>query len=61
MTRKQAQILEHEGKPAFAVLPVEEYEAMCRQVEDLENLALLREAEQVDAGAWERRRCRRQG
>jgi len=45
------QILEREGKPAFAVLPIEQYEAMKRRLEDLEDLAVLREAEQADAGA----------
>jgi PHD/YefM family antitoxin component YafN of YafNO toxin-antitoxin module len=43
------QILEHEGKPAFAVLPLEEYEAMRKRLEDLEDLSLLCEAERADA------------
>jgi len=51
MRRKQVKILEHEGKPAFAVLPVAEYEAMCRRLDKLEDLALLREAELADVGA----------
>ena len=51
MMPKQAQILEREGKPAFAILPIEEYEAMRNRLEELEDLALLREAELADAGA----------
>ena len=43
------QILEREGKPAFAVLPFEQYEAMRERLADLEDLAALREAEQTDA------------
>ena len=45
------QILERSGKPAFAVLPIEEYEAMRERLEDLEDLAALREAELADAGS----------
>jgi PHD/YefM family antitoxin component YafN of YafNO toxin-antitoxin module len=48
---KKPQILEREGKPAFAVLPIEEYEAMKDRLEDLEDLAALREAERADAGS----------
>ena len=49
--KKPPQILEREGKPAFAVLPIEEYEAMRERLEDLEDLAALAEAERADAGA----------
>lgn len=45
MTMKQPQILEQGGKPAFAVLPIEEYEAIRQRLEDLEDIALLAEAE----------------
>jgi PHD/YefM family antitoxin component YafN of YafNO toxin-antitoxin module len=45
MTGKRPQILEREGKPAFAVLPIEEYEALRHRLEDLEDLVMLREAE----------------
>ena len=48
---KKTQILEHEGKPAYAVLPIKEYEALRERLEDLEDLAALREAERADAGA----------
>ena len=45
------QILEREGNPAFAVLPIEDYEALRERLEDLEDLALLREAQAVDGDA----------
>ncbi|MEX0938013.1 MAG: type II toxin-antitoxin system prevent-host-death family antitoxin [Pirellulales bacterium] len=48
---KRPQILEREGKPAFAVLPIEEYEALRERLEDLEDLALLRDAEAADGDA----------
>jgi len=51
MKRHQPQILEHEGKPAFVVLPFEEYKALKERLEDLEDLALLREAERADRRA----------
>jgi PHD/YefM family antitoxin component YafN of YafNO toxin-antitoxin module len=51
MTIKQPQILARDGKPAFAVLPIEDYEAMRQRLEDLEDLALLRDAEAADMGA----------
>lgn len=51
MTLNQPQILERKGKPAFAVLPIEEYEALRARLEDLEDLALLRKAETADRGA----------
>jgi antitoxin (DNA-binding transcriptional repressor) of toxin-antitoxin stability system len=51
MTLKQPQILEKEGKPAFAVVPIEEYKAMRQRLDDLEDLALLREAEAADRKA----------
>ena len=51
MTMNHLQILEREGKPAFAVLPIEEYEAMRDRLEDLEDLAMLREAETAAGGA----------
>jgi PHD/YefM family antitoxin component YafN of YafNO toxin-antitoxin module len=51
MIRKEPQIIEREGKPAFAVLPIEDYESMRERLEDLEDLALIREAEIADQGA----------
>ena len=51
MKRNRPQILEHEGKPAFVVLPIEEYKALKERLEDLEDLALLRKAEQADKRA----------
>jgi hypothetical protein len=51
MTLQHPQILEHDGKPAFAVLPIEEYEAMLQRLEDLEDVAAMREAELADGGA----------
>ena len=51
MMNHRPQILEREGKPAFAVLPIEEYEALRQRLEDLEDLALLREAEAADGDA----------
>ena len=48
MNAKGPQILEREGKPAFAVLPIEEYESMRERLQDLEDLALIREAEEAD-------------
>lgn len=45
MITKRPQIIERGGKPAFAVLPIEDYEALQRRLEDLEDIALLREAE----------------
>ena len=51
MMIKRPQILEHEGKAAFAVLPIEDYEALRERLENLEDLALLREAEAVDGDA----------
>lgn len=45
------QILQRDGKPAFAVLPIEDYEALRERLEDLEDLALLRAAEAADRGA----------
>ncbi|MBI4568561.1 MAG: type II toxin-antitoxin system Phd/YefM family antitoxin [Planctomycetes bacterium] len=45
------QFLERDGRPAFAVLPIEEYEALRRRLEDLEDLAALCDAEKADAGA----------
>jgi len=48
MTRPQPHILEREGKPAFAVLPIEDYEAMRHRLEDLEDLVALREAERTN-------------
>ncbi len=51
MTLKQPQFLKKEGKPAFAVLPIEEYKAIRQRLEDLEDLALLREAEVADRAA----------
>lgn len=50
MKRKQPQILEHEGKAAFVVLPIADYQAMRERLEDLEDLALLRQAESADKG-----------
>ncbi|MCG3126456.1 MAG: hypothetical protein CHACPFDD_01292 [Phycisphaerae bacterium] len=49
--RRRAHILVRDGKPAFAVLPIEEYEALRERLDDLEDLALLREAERTDRGA----------
>jgi PHD/YefM family antitoxin component YafN of YafNO toxin-antitoxin module len=51
VTIKRPQILQREGKPAFAVLPIEEYEALRERLEDLEDLALLREAEEAAGDA----------
>ncbi|MDD4892170.1 MAG: type II toxin-antitoxin system prevent-host-death family antitoxin [Phycisphaerae bacterium] len=51
MTTKRPQILERAGKPAFAVMPIEDYEAMRQRLEDLEDLALLREAERASGDA----------
>ncbi len=51
MTIKEPQILEREGKPAFAVLPIEEYVLLRGRLEDLEDLALIREAEIADGDA----------
>ncbi len=51
MKRHSPQILEHEGKPAFVVLPIEEYKALRARLEDLEDLALLRQAERADKRA----------
>jgi PHD/YefM family antitoxin component YafN of YafNO toxin-antitoxin module len=48
---QRAQILERDGKPAFAVLPIEDYEALRERLEELEDLALLRKAERTDRGA----------
>jgi len=50
MKRKQPQILEHEGKAAFVVLPIGDYKAMRDRLDDLEDLALLRQAELADQG-----------
>jgi PHD/YefM family antitoxin component YafN of YafNO toxin-antitoxin module len=50
MKRTRAHILEREGKPAFVVLPIEEYEEMRDRLENLEDLALLRAAEVADKG-----------
>ena len=51
MSLNHPQFLEREGKPAFAVLPIEEYEALRSRLEDLEDLVLLREAETDDGDA----------
>jgi PHD/YefM family antitoxin component YafN of YafNO toxin-antitoxin module len=51
MMIKPPQILEREGKPAFVVLPIEDYEALQERLEDLEALALLRKAEADDGDA----------
>lgn len=51
MKRHRPQILERDGKPAFVVLPIEEYRALRERLEDLEDLALLREAERADRRA----------
>ena len=51
MNITEPQILEKEGRPEFAVLPIEDYEAMRQRLEDLEDSALLREAEPADANA----------
>ena len=51
MTIKPPQILEREGKPAFAVLPIEDYQALQERLENLEALALLRKAEADDGDA----------
>lgn len=51
MTIKPPQFLEHDGKPAFAVIPIKDYEALRERLEDLEDLALLREAELTDGDA----------
>ncbi len=48
---KKVQILERNGKPAFAILSIEDYEAMRERLEELEDLALLRDAERADRGA----------
>jgi len=48
---KRPQILERDGKPTFAVLPIEDYRALRQRLEDLEDLALLREAESADRDA----------
>lgn len=37
------QILEHEGKPAFAVMPIEEYERLVGALEDAHDAATLEE------------------
>jgi antitoxin component HigA of HigAB toxin-antitoxin module len=36
-----AQILERDGRPAFAVLPIEEYEELVREAEDSRDAATL--------------------
>ena len=51
MKARYPQILERAGKPAFAVLPIEDYEAMRERLEDLDDLALLREAERASGDA----------
>jgi hypothetical protein len=51
VTIKRPQILAREGKPAFAVLPIEDYQALRARLQDLEDLALLREAQAADANA----------
>lgn len=51
MKMKRPQILEREGKPTFAVLPIEDFEAMRDRLEDLEDLALLRDAQAADMDA----------
>ena len=51
MMTKRPQILERAGKPAFAVLPIEDYEALRQRLEDLEDLVLLREAERASGDA----------
>ena len=50
-TTKRPQILEREGKAAFAVLPIEDYKALRQRLEDLEDLVLLREAERASGDA----------
>ena len=51
MKAKYPQILERAGKPAFAVLPIEDYEALQQRLEDLADLALLRDAERASGDA----------
>lgn len=38
------EILHKNGKPEFAVLPYEEYLALCERLEDLEDVLALRQA-----------------
>ena len=35
------QILEHEGKPAFALMPIEEYERLVTALEDAHDAATI--------------------
>ncbi len=51
MKARRPQILHREGKAAFAVLPIEDYKALRRRLEDLEDLALLRQAERASGHA----------
>jgi len=41
----KAQIIDHEGRPTFVVLPYEEYERMQARLEDLEDVQAFDEAE----------------
>jgi PHD/YefM family antitoxin component YafN of YafNO toxin-antitoxin module len=44
------QLIKKEGKNAFVVLPVEEFEAMTELIEDYEDLQELREAKEKSQG-----------
>ncbi|MHB8771823.1 MAG: helix-turn-helix domain-containing protein [Syntrophales bacterium] len=39
----KVQVIEKEGKPAFVVLPIEEYETLLQRLEDLEDVHDLQE------------------
>ena len=44
-------ILKTDGKPAFAVLTIEEYESLKTRLDDLEDLLALRKAKDAESGA----------
>jgi hypothetical protein len=50
MGKLHKQILEQDGKPAFVVLPYEEFTALEEEIEDLRDSRAIRDAAKRDAG-----------
>ena len=50
MTKLHPQILKHEGKPSFVVLPYQEFMALREELDDLRDSRAIKDAAKADMG-----------
>ena len=50
MTKLHPQILKHEGKPSFVVLPYQEFLALREELDDLRDSRAIKDAARADMG-----------